>query len=79
MQNSTTTKQSAKKTASAIRNLANPRRTTLAHLDKQTGTPRPAALPEYAQELPAATANTRRTVLMVAPEIQHLPEAAPAA
>ncbi|MFJ2741383.1 hypothetical protein ACIO3O_17160 [Streptomyces sp. NPDC087440] len=73
------TTKSAKKTAPAIRNLANPQRTTLAHLDKQTGTPKPAALPEYAQELPSATANTRRTILMVAPEIQQLPEAVPAA
>ncbi|MCX5203984.1 hypothetical protein OG897_21345 [Streptomyces sp. NBC_00237] len=75
----TTTTKSAKKSAPAIRNLANPQRTTLAHLDKRTGTPKPAALPEYAQELPTATANVRRTILMVAPEIQQLPEAVPAA
>ncbi|MFD3512156.1 hypothetical protein [Streptomyces sp. NPDC058657] len=61
------TTKTAKKTAPAIRNLANPQRTTLAHLDA-SGTPKPAALVEYAQELPTVTANTRRTILMVAPE-----------
>ncbi|MFJ6699174.1 hypothetical protein ACIQM4_24240 [Streptomyces sp. NPDC091272] len=61
------TTKTAKQSAPAIRNLANPQRTTLAHLDSAAarGT---AALPEYAQELPAVTANSRRTILMVAPE-----------
>ncbi|WP_433545501.1 hypothetical protein ACQPZG_10230 [Streptomyces sp. CA-294286] len=68
------TTKTAKKSAPAIRNLANPQRTTLAHLDS-SATPKTAALPQYAQELPAVTANARRTVLMVAPEAQQLPEA----
>jgi hypothetical protein len=67
------TTKTAKKSAPAIRNLANPERTTLAHLDS-SATPRTAALPEYAQELPTVTANSRRTILMVAPETQQHPE-----
>jgi hypothetical protein len=65
-----TTTKTAKKSAPAIRNLANPQRTTLAHLDS-AATPKAAALPEYAQELPAVTANSRRTILMVAPEARQ--------
>ncbi|MGW7416119.1 hypothetical protein [Streptomyces sp. NPDC054863] len=69
-----TTTKTAKKPAPAIRNLANPQRTTLAHLDS-SATPAAAALPEYAQELPTVTANSRRTILMVAPEPQQQPVA----
>jgi hypothetical protein len=57
------------KTTMMFRNIANPRRTTLAHLKDadELGT---AALqaPEHGVELPAQTANPRRTVLMDAPE-----------
>ncbi|MFJ5551618.1 hypothetical protein [Streptomyces sp. NPDC093225] len=54
------------KTTMIIRNIANPRRTTLAHLKdaEELGAP---AQPEHAVELPTQTANPRRTVLMVAP------------
>ncbi|MCP9944471.1 hypothetical protein LUX12_06240 [Streptomyces somaliensis] len=49
-----------------IRSTANPRRTTLAHLEDAAGLER-GALPGQAAELPAVTANPRRTVLAVAP------------
>ncbi len=49
-----------------IRTTANPRRTTLAHLADAAALGR-GAVPEQAAELPAATANPRRTVLMDAP------------
>ncbi|MBY6302326.1 hypothetical protein [Streptomyces clavuligerus] len=49
-----------------LRNIANPRRTTLAHLAKGESFPAPER-PEHAAELPTQTANPRRTVLMVAP------------
>ncbi|MER6916189.1 hypothetical protein ABT354_31340 [Streptomyces sp. NPDC000594] len=54
------------KTTMTLRNIANPRRTTLAHLEKGE---QPAApeRPEHAVELPTQTANPRRTTLMVAP------------
>ncbi|MCP9957144.1 MULTISPECIES: hypothetical protein [Streptomyces] len=48
------------------RSIANPRRTTLAHLEDATGL-EPGLLPEPTAELPAVTANPRRTVLMKAP------------
>ncbi|GAO06605.1 hypothetical protein TPA0598_01_09760 [Streptomyces lydicamycinicus] len=49
-----------------FRNIANPRRTTLAHLTdaEELG----IEAPEHTVELPAQTANPRRTVLMTAPE-----------
>ncbi|MCH0543476.1 hypothetical protein I3F58_28805 [Streptomyces sp. MUM 203J] len=49
-----------------IRSIANPRRTTLAHLADAAELER-GALPEHMAELPAATANPRRTVLHQAP------------
>ncbi|WP_175499966.1 MULTISPECIES: hypothetical protein [unclassified Streptomyces] len=52
-----------KTTSSSI---ANPRRTTLAHLADASGLGRGTA-PEHAAELPASTANPRRTVLDTAP------------
>ncbi|MCX4446600.1 hypothetical protein [Streptomyces sp. NBC_01789] len=48
------------------RNIANPRRTTLAHLDG-AGALRTAELPEHALQLPTQTANPRRTILMTVP------------
>ncbi|GAB2799860.1 hypothetical protein ACWGJ2_28695 [Streptomyces sp. NPDC054796] len=58
------------KTTMIMRNIANPRRTTLAHLgdaDELT-TQVVAEQPDQdAAELPAQTANPRRTVLMDAP------------
>ncbi|WP_236239799.1 hypothetical protein [Streptomyces sp. CC228A] len=46
--------------------IANPRRTTLAHLADASELER-GTLPEHAAELPAATANPRRTVLDAVP------------
>lgn len=46
--------------------IANPRRTTLAHLDDADDLRTPEQ-PEHAVELPAQTANPRRTILMEAP------------
>ncbi|WP_052864975.1 MULTISPECIES: hypothetical protein [Streptomyces] len=60
------------KTTMMFRSIANPRRTTLAHLkdaeELQTAPAEDAAQPEHAVELPTQTANPRRTVLMNAPE-----------
>ncbi|MET7701492.1 MULTISPECIES: hypothetical protein [unclassified Streptomyces] len=54
------------KTTMMFRNIANPRRTTLAHLedadDLQT-----SQQPEHSVDLPAQTANPRRTILMEVP------------
>ncbi|GHI87195.1 hypothetical protein Sxan_45590 [Streptomyces xanthophaeus] len=49
-----------------FRNIANPRRTTLAHLKDAEELQAPLA-PEHAVELPTQTANPRRTILMDAP------------
>ncbi len=46
--------------------IANPRRTTLAHLDGADDLQTPAQQ-EHAVELPARTANPKRTVLMEIP------------
>ncbi|CAL9552702.1 MULTISPECIES: hypothetical protein [Streptomyces] len=54
------------KTTMMFRNIANPRRTTLAHLKDAEELQAPQA-PEHAVELPTQTANPRRTVLMDAP------------
>ncbi|MEU9124242.1 hypothetical protein AB0C96_31020 [Streptomyces sp. NPDC048506] len=58
------------KTTMMFRNIANPRRTTLAHLTDadELGAPAPE-LPEHAVELPTQTANPRRTILMEKPEL----------
>ncbi|NED10667.1 hypothetical protein [Streptomyces sp. SID9124] len=48
------------------RNIANPRRTTLAHL-KDAEALRTAELRQHAVQLPTQTANPRRTILMKAP------------
>lgn len=54
------------KTTTMFRNIANPRRTTLAHLEDAEELQTPE-LPEHSLVLPTQTANPRRTVLMVAP------------
>lgn len=54
------------KTTTLFRNIANPRRTTLAHLTDAEQLQRPEQ-PEHAATLPAVTANPRRTILMEAP------------
>ncbi|MFI1199706.1 hypothetical protein K2224_13640 [Streptomyces sp. BHT-5-2] len=55
------------KTTMMFRNIANPRRTTLAHLEDAGELGAPQA-PEHTVELPRRTANPRRTVLMDPPE-----------
>ncbi|MFF8593200.1 hypothetical protein ACF061_17560 [Streptomyces sp. NPDC015220] len=54
------------KTTMMFRTIANPRRTTLAHLDGAEALQTPE-LPEHPVSLPTQTANPRRTVLMEAP------------
>ncbi|WBO63647.1 MULTISPECIES: hypothetical protein [Streptomyces] len=54
------------KTTMMFHKIANPRRTTLAHL-KDAGELQTAELPEHSVDLPAQTANPRRTVLMDVP------------
>lgn len=49
-----------------FRTIANPRRTTLAHLEDAEALETPQ-LPEHSVSLPAQTANPRRTVLMEIP------------
>ncbi|MFF4404569.1 hypothetical protein ACWD4B_29215 [Streptomyces sp. NPDC002536] len=50
---------------------ANPRRTTLAHLEDAAGLGvAEADRPQHALQLPQVTANPRRTVLMTAPVVQ---------
>ncbi|NGO08606.1 hypothetical protein G5C60_13485 [Streptomyces sp. HC44] len=53
------------KTTMMFRNIANPRRTTLAHLEDadELRTPEQREHQEHTVELPAQTANPRRTVL----------------
>jgi hypothetical protein len=45
-----------------FRNIANPRRTTLAHLEDADALQTPEQ-PEHSLDLPAQTANPRRTIL----------------
>ncbi|WP_329440734.1 hypothetical protein [Streptomyces canus] len=54
------------KTTMMFRNIANPRRTTLAHLGDADALQIPEQ-PEHSLALPAQTANPRRTVLMEIP------------
>jgi hypothetical protein len=54
------------KTTMMFRNIANPRRTTLAHLEDADALRIPEQ-PEHPLDLPAQTANPRRTVLMEIP------------
>ncbi|MFJ6659372.1 hypothetical protein ACIQNG_23895 [Streptomyces sp. NPDC091377] len=53
------------KTTMTLRTTANPRRTTLAHLDDAEVLQIPG--PEHSVDLPPQTANPRRTVLMDVP------------
>ncbi|MCX5035123.1 hypothetical protein OHA99_10445 [Streptomyces coelicoflavus] len=61
------------KTTTMFHKIANPRRTTLAHLKDADDLQTPEQ-PEHAVELPAQTANPRRTILMVAPVAATLAE-----
>ncbi|GAA4806835.1 hypothetical protein [Streptomyces ziwulingensis] len=54
------------KTTLLFQNIANPRRTTLAHLEDADDLQTPER-PEHPVELPAQTANPRRTILMEIP------------
>ncbi|MER6857649.1 hypothetical protein [Streptomyces pilosus] len=54
------------KTTTMFHKIANPRRTTLAHLDGADDLQTPLQL-EHPVELPAQTANPKRTVLMEIP------------
>ncbi|MGX9886340.1 hypothetical protein [Streptomyces sp. NPDC002276] len=54
------------KTTMMFRNIANPRRTTLAHLSDADELRTPEQ-PEHSLDLPAQTANPRRTILMEIP------------
>ena len=54
------------KTTTMFHNIANPRRTTLAHL-KDADELTPVEQPEHSVDLPTQTANPRRTILMDAP------------
>ncbi|MFF0290239.1 hypothetical protein [Streptomyces sp. NPDC005262] len=54
------------KTTMMFRNIANPRRTTLAHL-KDAEVLQTPEQQEHAVDLPTQTANPRRTILMEAP------------
>jgi hypothetical protein len=54
------------KTTMMFRNIANPRRTTLAHLEDADALQIPEQQ-EHSLALPAQTANPRRTVLMEIP------------
>ncbi|WP_262059087.1 hypothetical protein [Streptomyces sp. STR69] len=54
------------KTTMMFRNIANPRRTTLAHLSDADELQTPEQ-PEHSLDLPAQTANPRRTILMEIP------------
>ncbi|WP_345040812.1 hypothetical protein [Streptomyces sannanensis] len=55
------------KTTQMFRTIANPRRTTLAHLEDAAQL-QSVERPEHSVDLPAQTANPRRTILMQAPE-----------
>ncbi|MFH9660439.1 hypothetical protein ACH4NF_25605 [Streptomyces sp. NPDC017248] len=54
------------KTTMMFHKIANPRRTTLAHL-KDAGELHTPPVPEHTADLPAQTANPRRTILMEIP------------
>ncbi|MFJ6633121.1 hypothetical protein ACIQMR_17300 [Streptomyces sp. NPDC091376] len=56
------------KTTMMFRNIANPRRTTLAHLEDAVEL-QPEAQPEHSADLPLQTANPRRTTLVDAPVV----------
>ncbi|MZD06913.1 hypothetical protein GTW43_17680 [Streptomyces sp. SID5785] len=56
------------KTTMMFHKIANPQRTTLAHLKDADDIQAAPAVPEHSVELPTNTANPKRTILMVAPE-----------
>jgi hypothetical protein len=60
------------KTTMMFHKIANPRRTTLVHL-KDAGELQAAERPEHPVELPAQTANPKRTILMEIPASAKAP------
>jgi hypothetical protein len=62
----TTGSSTTVKTTMMFRTIANPRRTTLAHLDDAEELQIPQQ-PEHSLALPAQTANPRRTILQETP------------
>ncbi len=64
--NPATTGPSTAVKTTMIRTIANPRRTTLAHLADAEGLHIPQQ-PEHSVDLPAQTANPRRTILETVP------------
>ena len=56
-----------------FRNIANPRRTTLAHLQDAEALQTPEQ-PEHSVDLPAQTANPRRTILVEVPAMASVAE-----
>ncbi|GAA2323074.1 hypothetical protein OKJ48_09075 [Streptomyces kunmingensis] len=56
------------KTTTMFLHLANPRRTTLAHLKDAEEIQAAPLLPEHTLELPTNTANPKRTILMEKPQ-----------
>ncbi|MFF4359763.1 hypothetical protein [Streptomyces sp. NPDC001604] len=61
------------KTTMMFRNIANPRRTTLAHLEDADALQTPQQ-PEHPVDLPPQTANPRRTILVEAPATASVAE-----
>ncbi|WP_030676090.1 hypothetical protein [Streptomyces sp. NRRL B-1347] len=55
------------KSTMMFRNIANPRRTTLAHLEDAEALQTAPEQPEHSVDLPTQTANPKRTILMEAP------------
>jgi hypothetical protein len=61
------------KTTMMFRNIANPRRTTLVHLEDADALQTPQQ-PEHSVDLPAQTANPRRTILVDVPATASVAE-----
>jgi hypothetical protein len=61
------------KTTMMFRNIANPRRTTLAHLEDAEALRTPEQ-PEHSVDLPTQTANPRRTILVEVPTTASVAE-----
>ncbi|MCH5674351.1 hypothetical protein [Streptomyces gilvus] len=61
------------KTTMMFRNIANPRRTTLAHLEDADALQIPEQ-PEHSVDLPTQTANPRRTILVDVPTTASVAE-----
>ncbi|MCX3060057.1 hypothetical protein [Streptomyces beihaiensis] len=59
------------KTTMSLLRLANPRRTTLAHLADADEIQAAPAQPEHVTDLPTNTANPRRTILMEMPKTSN--------